>query len=72
MRVKLVKIGNSIGVRLPKAVIQTCGLESEADLSVEDNKIILRALDSSRSNWQQRFEADIHAEPLRERGEWSW
>ena len=72
MRIKLIKIGNSMGVRLPKGVIQACGLGTEAELSVADGQIILAPADGVRATWQQAFEVDVKENPVRERGEWEW
>lgn len=72
MRIKLVKIGNSIGVRLPKGIIQACGLENEAELNVVDGQVVLSPTEGIRSSWQQAFETDIKENPVRERGEWEW
>ncbi len=51
MQVSLVKIGNSKGIRLPKAVIEQAQLEGEIDLEVKDNKVILCSAKRSRSAW---------------------
>ncbi|HEX6794423.1 MAG TPA: AbrB/MazE/SpoVT family DNA-binding domain-containing protein [Casimicrobiaceae bacterium] len=42
MKVAIRRIGNSQGVVLPKPVLAQAGLEDEAELSVEDGRIILR------------------------------
>ena len=70
MRVKLIKIGNSVGVRLPKGVIQACGLGKEAELNVVDRQVVLAPTEGVRADWQQAFEADVKENPVREKGEW--
>jgi len=57
IRTRLVRIGNSRGVRLPKPVIEHAGLEDEVDLTLENGKVIIEAADSPRSDWDARFEA---------------
>ena len=52
MRVTLVKIGNSQGIRIPKAVIEQVGLEKDIDLVVSDEGIILRPVKRLRGNWE--------------------
>jgi antitoxin MazE len=42
VRVPIRRIGNSQGVLLPKPLLEQAGLEAEAELSVEDDAIILR------------------------------
>lgn len=52
MLVSLIRIGNSKGVRLPKAVIEQAGLEDEIDLEVKDGKVILSAPRPARAGWE--------------------
>lgn len=53
MRVKLVKIGNSRGVRLPKAVIEEAGLGDRLDLEVRDGAVVLRSAERPREGWAE-------------------
>lgn len=53
MRTNLVKIGNSKGVRLPKAVIEQSQLTDELELEVGDGVVVLRAIRSVRKDWQK-------------------
>ena len=55
MKVKLVSIGNSRGVRIPASVIKECGLEEELDLRVEHGTIVLAPFKAVRSGWDQAF-----------------
>jgi hypothetical protein len=48
MHAHLVKIGNSRGVRLPKAVIEEAGLGEELDLEVHDGAVVLPNADRPR------------------------
>lgn len=63
MKARLVRIGNSRGVRLPKPLIEEAGLSEEVDLRVRNGAIIIAAASGPRSGW-----ADA-ARQLRERGE---
>lgn len=45
MRSKLVKIGNSRGVRIPKAMLDEAGLEDELDIRVVDGEIRITAVE---------------------------
>lgn len=54
MRTPLVPIGNSRGIRIPKAVLQQCEMTDEVDLSVEGRQIILRPTEAEpRSGWRE-------------------
>jgi len=51
MNVKLIDIGTSRGIRLPKPIIEQCEIEEELDLRVEGQTIILRPIKKARENW---------------------
>ena len=72
MQVKLVKIGNSFGIRLPKTVIDTCGFQSDLDLNVKGKSVILTAEKQPRANWQEAIQNEITSKPLKYLGEWEW
>ncbi len=55
MKTKLVKIGNSQGVRIPKSLIEAAGLESEIDMELESNAIVLRRPRTARAGWEDAF-----------------
>jgi antitoxin MazE len=57
MRVPLIRIGNSKGVRLPKAVIEQAGLKDEIDLEVKDGKVILSSTRPPRAGWGRAAQA---------------
>ncbi len=57
MLVNLVRIGNSKGVRLPKAVIEQAGLKDEIDLEVRDGKVILSPAKQPRTDWETAAQA---------------
>jgi antitoxin MazE len=65
MKVAIVSIGNSRGVRLPKAVLEQCRFGDAAELSVENGRIVLAPLDAARTSWAEAFAASP-AEPLSE------
>lgn len=53
MRIDLIQIGNSQGLRLPKAVIEQAGLTEELDLEVAPGSITIRPVDKTRSGWAE-------------------
>lgn len=52
MRIDLVKIGNSRGIRLPKAVVEQAQLTDELDLEVSEGTIIIRSARRPRVTWE--------------------
>jgi antitoxin MazE len=56
MKVKIVKIGNSKGIRIPKVLLRQTGIDDEVNLEVEDDQIILRPFKKSvRKGWNSSF-----------------
>ncbi len=63
MKSKLVRIGNSRGVRLPKPLIELVGLADEVELRVRAGAIIISPANGPRDGWMEA------AKQLRERKE---
>ena len=61
MRTRLVRIGNSRGVRLPKSLIQQAGLTEEVDLVLRGNTIVIAGRPAPRAGWEEAA-AELHAE----------
>ena len=57
MKVAIVAIGNSRGVRLPKAVLDQVGFGAEANLEVEDGRVVLTPTSAARRGWAEAFAA---------------
>ena len=55
MKTKVVKIGNSRGIRIPKAIIDESGLKSEVELEVINGQIIIKSLSKNRDSWDSAF-----------------
>jgi antitoxin MazE len=53
MKTKLVRIGNSRGVRIPKPLLEEAGLEDEVQLRVVESGIIIEGLNKPRSGWAE-------------------
>jgi antitoxin MazE len=57
MRTRIVKIGNSQGVRIPKLLLERSNLAEEVELEAEDNRIIIRSMKQPRQDWESAFRA---------------
>jgi antitoxin MazE len=53
MRAKIVRIGNSQGVRLPKLLLEQAGLGDEVEVTVEARQIVIAAPRVARSGWAE-------------------
>ena len=52
METKIIPIGNSRGIRIPKAMLAQCGLEGNATLEPKEGKLIIRPVPPrSRQGW---------------------
>ena len=56
MKIKLISIGNSKGIRIPSSVIKRCGLGDELEMRVENGVIVLAPVRSVREGWSAAFE----------------
>jgi antitoxin MazE len=83
MRTKLVRIGNSRGVRIPKPLIAQCGLGDRVELRVENDCLVIARERRPRQGWEEAFRAAglaVHDELLLETvepnefdsKEWQW
>lgn len=71
MLVKLIKIGNSYGIRLPKSVIKECEFESEICLELDDKKVILTPYHEDRKYWYEQIQKnESHSNTCKEA--WKW
>jgi antitoxin MazE len=59
MKAKLVQIGNSRGVRIPKPLIAQANLSDEVDLQVRGKSIIISSDSTPRKGWAQAA-AELH------------
>ena len=57
MRVKLVRVGNSRGIRIPKAILEQCGLQEAAEMRVEKDRLVIAREHRPRQGWEEAFSA---------------
>ena len=55
MRIELVRIGNSRGIRIPKPLIEQCGFGDTVELRVEQNRLVITPELSPRQGWKEAF-----------------
>jgi antitoxin MazE len=57
VKISVVRIGNSRGIRLPKPVLDQCAILDAVDLAVEGRRIILTPIRSKpRQGWREAAE----------------
>ena len=82
IRTKVVKIGNSRGIRIPRTLLEQAGLTGEVEMTVEGDNLIIHSALRPRASWESQFAAmaaqhDDHliAEPTPtqwDETEWTW
>jgi len=84
MRARIIKIGNSQGIRIPKIFLEQTRLGEEVELEVEDNQIVIRSAAYPRQGWEEAFQAmaeqkddrlldsDLTGTSQWDQNEWQW
>ncbi|HET9982449.1 MAG TPA: AbrB/MazE/SpoVT family DNA-binding domain-containing protein [Longimicrobiales bacterium] len=57
MKTRIIRIGNSQGIRIPKPLLEQSGLGDEVELEVQPNQIIIRSASHPRRGWAEAFQA---------------
>ncbi len=55
MEVSVIKIGNSKGIRLSKALIEKYNIKDTVELILEKGHIVLKPLSTPRKGWEKAF-----------------
>ncbi len=57
MRTRVVKIGNSQGIRIPKVIVEQFNLNDEIELLSNDGMLVIRPAYHPRAGWDDLFKA---------------
>jgi antitoxin MazE len=60
VKARIVPIGNSQGIRIPKPLLEQAGLGAEVELHAEAGRIVIAAARSPRAGWADAA-AQMHA-----------
>jgi antitoxin MazE len=55
VRSKIVKIGNSRGIRIPRTLLEQAGLTDEVELMVDGDRLIIHSAQTARQDWGAQF-----------------
>lgn len=81
MKARLIRIGNSRGVRIPKAVIDQVGLGGDIELQVQGNRVVITAASPPRTGWavaakqlatESRGLLDVLSPTCFDENQWRW
>jgi antitoxin MazE len=56
MRTRIVRIGDSHGIRIPKLLIKQIGLRDEVEIDTQDNALLVRPVEKLRARWAVAFQ----------------
>jgi antitoxin MazE len=80
-KTRIVQVGNSQGIRLPKAMIELSGIKEHIEIEVRENQIVITAATKARVGWGDAFAQMVsngdELEPLAvgnswDETEWNW
>jgi len=55
MKTRIVSIGNSKGIRIPKPLLEQTGLHGEVDIRANGNALVIRPARKARAGWDAQF-----------------
>lgn len=61
VRTRLIQIGNSRGIRIPKLLLDQAGLTVEVELKAQPDRLVVRSSRPPRHGWDERFKAMAEA-----------
>lgn len=55
MKARIIQIGNSRGVRIPKTLLEQAHLTEEVQIEARADEIVIRSLRQPREGWEEAF-----------------
>jgi len=55
VKTRIIRIGNSHGIRIPKVMLQQVGLADEVEVEAQAGQLVIRPLRVVRQGWEDRF-----------------
>lgn len=55
VRSKVIRIGNSRGVRIPRTLLEQAGLEGDVVMIVRGDQLIIQSARANRQGWDEQF-----------------
>ena len=55
MKVNLVSIGNSKGIRIPRSIIKACGFGDQVEMRLSEGVVVLAPARGVREGWNAAF-----------------
>ena len=55
VRTKVVKIGNSRGITIPRTLLEQADFTDEVEMTVEGNRLVIQSVLHHRQGWEAKF-----------------
>ena len=55
LKTRIVRIGNSQGIRIPKILLEQAELSNEIEIEVQGDQLIVRSIHGTRKGWDEKF-----------------
>jgi antitoxin MazE len=84
VKARIVKIGNSQGIRIPKLLLEQANFGEEVELELQGEQLVIRPAHRARHNWAVQFkamaahgddvllDADVMVPTAWDEEEWEW
>ena len=57
LKTRIIRIGNSQGIRIPKLLLHQVGLFDEVEVEAQSGQLIIRPSPVARQRWDEQFQA---------------
>jgi antitoxin MazE len=83
MKTRLIRIGNSQGIRIPDPLVEEAGLEGDLEIRAEGQSLVIRPAKKPRAGWADSFKEmarrgddalldDVPGQSDWDAAEWQW
>jgi antitoxin MazE len=55
LHTRIVRIGNSQGIRIPKPLLEQVGIHDRVEMEIHEGEISIRPARTARAGWEQKF-----------------
>ena len=55
MLAKVIKVGNSKGIRIPSALLKKCNIYNQVELYIQGDNIVIKPIHQVRNGWDESF-----------------
>ena len=56
VKTKVIRIGNSRGIRIPKVILDQCHINDEVELETKEDCLVIKSAHTAREGWNSAFQ----------------